>query len=215
MDQEHFIDYYEILQLSRNADQETLERVYRLLAKRYHPDNTKTGDIERFKSITEAYSVLSKPEDRAEYDAHYESGKQNQWSLFFETPMSGIDEDLRIQQWILSLLYSIRRRNSRDHGMGIFELEKYLIVAEGQLEYHIWYLKEKGWIMRTDTGQYAITVSGVDAIIASGNQLLRRDRLLEDGNNNIFNSSSLRPKEGHSDIFKPQQKSQETEETEE
>ena len=67
--------------------------------------------------------------------------------------------------------------------MGVFELEKYLEVAEGQLEFHLWYLKEKGWITRTETGKYAITVDGVDWI-AEKDRLLRKDRLLEEGNNN-------------------------------
>ena len=40
------LDYYEIMQLSPNADTETVHRVYRLLAQRYHPDNTDTGHAE-------------------------------------------------------------------------------------------------------------------------------------------------------------------------
>ena len=39
--------YYEDLQVSSNADIETIERVYRLLAKRYHPDNNGTGNAEK------------------------------------------------------------------------------------------------------------------------------------------------------------------------
>ena len=68
MNQERFIDYYEILQVSRNADPETIERIFRLLAKRYHPDNIRTGNSERFSALTEAYQVLTHPEKRAEYD---------------------------------------------------------------------------------------------------------------------------------------------------
>ena len=48
MSQYTFTDYYEDLQVSSNADVETIERVYRLLAKRYHPDNNGTGDAEKF-----------------------------------------------------------------------------------------------------------------------------------------------------------------------
>jgi len=47
MEREGFIDYYEILQLNQRADQETMDRVYRFLAKRYHPDNQNTGDPEK------------------------------------------------------------------------------------------------------------------------------------------------------------------------
>ena len=72
MGQISFVDYYEGLQISPNADLETIERVYRLLAKRYHPDNQVTGSIEKFKIIASAYKTLSKPEKRAAYDAKYE-----------------------------------------------------------------------------------------------------------------------------------------------
>ncbi len=42
--QEEFADYYEVLELSPAAETETIHRVYRLLAARYHPDNAQTGD---------------------------------------------------------------------------------------------------------------------------------------------------------------------------
>jgi curved DNA-binding protein len=179
MSEERFVDYYEVLQVSRNADAETIERVFRLLAKRYHPDNTSTGDSERFVALSEAHRVLSDPHERARYDAHYESGKSRQWSLFFEAPLGGVDEDQRIQQWILSVLYQTRRRSTSDPGVGIYELESHLEAAEGQLDYHLWYLKEKGWLMRTQSGAWAITVDGIDWI-TERDHLFRKDRLLPD-----------------------------------
>ena len=78
MSSDIFTDYYEDLQVSPNADNETLERVYRLLAKRYHPDNGQTGSVEKFDLITQAYQILSKPEKRAAYDATYEEAKARQ-----------------------------------------------------------------------------------------------------------------------------------------
>lgn len=177
MSEERFVDYYELLQVSRNADPETIERVFRLLAKRYHPDNTATGDSERFVALSQAHRVLSDPHERARYDARYESGKSSQWSLFFEAPLGGVDQDQRIQQWILSVLYQVRRRSSSNPGVGIYELEGYLEMAEGQLDYHLWYLKEKGWLMRTDAGAWAITVDGIDWI-TERDHLFRKDKLL-------------------------------------
>jgi len=56
-----FNDYYEVLQVSPNAQQETIQRVYRMLAQHYHPDNTETGDAETFNDVLEAYRVLSDP----------------------------------------------------------------------------------------------------------------------------------------------------------
>jgi curved DNA-binding protein CbpA len=206
MNQERFIDYYEILQVNPNADPDTIERVFRLLAKRYHPDNGRTGNSERFTELTEAYRFLSDPEIRAKYDARYESDRQSQRSVFLEAPMSGEDEDRRTQRWILSLLYTTRRRGSSDPGLGVFELENYLEIVDRQLDFHLWYLKEKGWIGRTESGKYAITVDGVDWI-AEKDRLFRKDRLIGEGNDNDFSQDSSRSsEEGNHESFPPQSK---------
>jgi curved DNA-binding protein CbpA len=178
MEREAFIDYYEILQLSQRADQETIERVYRLLARRYHPDNKNTGDGEKFTELTNAYRALSDPETRAGYDVKYEAGNSHQWNIFSDaSPSEGAEEDRKIYQAILSMLYTTRRRDAGNAGIGIFQMEKLLGVPEKYLEFHIWYLREKGWIQRVENGGFAITVSGVDAVIE--NDLpLKKDRLL-------------------------------------
>jgi curved DNA-binding protein len=62
-------DYYEALGVSRTASSEELQRAYRKLARQYHPDvNRDPGAEERFKEISEAYSVLSDPDTRRRYD---------------------------------------------------------------------------------------------------------------------------------------------------
>jgi curved DNA-binding protein len=178
MGQEALIDYYEILQLSQRADQETIERVYRLLAKRYHPDNQKTGDPEKFDALVKAYRALSDPETRAGYDAKYEEENSQQWNIFSDAaPSEGAEEDRRIYQAILSMLYTARRRDAGNAGVGTFQMEKLLGVPEKYLEFHIWYLREKGWIQRVENGGFAITVSGVDAVIENDFPL-KKDRLL-------------------------------------
>jgi curved DNA-binding protein len=62
-------DYYDALGVSRTASTEELQRAYRTLARQYHPDvNHDPGAEERFKEISEAYSVLSDPDTRRRYD---------------------------------------------------------------------------------------------------------------------------------------------------
>jgi curved DNA-binding protein len=63
-------DFYEILGVPRNAGQDEIQRAYRKLARKYHPDVNKAPDAEdRFKEASEAYAVLSDPEQRKRYDA--------------------------------------------------------------------------------------------------------------------------------------------------
>ena len=62
-------DYYEILNISKNASKEEIKKAYKELAKKYHPDVTKDRNTEeKFKEISEAYAVLSDDQKRAQYD---------------------------------------------------------------------------------------------------------------------------------------------------
>jgi curved DNA-binding protein CbpA len=173
-----FTDHYENLQVSPNADRETIERVFRLLAKRYHPDNSQTGDAEKFNTLYTSYRILNDPESRAAYDAKYENERADQWKIAEDASKSeGFEDDDRIRQGVLSLLYVARRRDTVNSGMGIMELERLLGCPEHLMEFHVWYLKEKKWIQRTDTGEFCITADGVDKV-AEHDLMLRRDRLL-------------------------------------
>jgi molecular chaperone DnaJ len=68
-------DYYEVLGIDRNADQEEVKRAYRRMARKYHPDvNKEPGADERFKEINRAYEVLSDSDSRARYDRFGEAG---------------------------------------------------------------------------------------------------------------------------------------------
>ena len=63
-------DYYEVLGIDRNADAAAIKKAYRKLAKKYHPDTNKDHPEaeQKFKEVTEAYSVLSDPEKKKMYD---------------------------------------------------------------------------------------------------------------------------------------------------
>jgi curved DNA-binding protein len=64
-----FKDYYQTLDLKKDASQDEIKRAYRKLARKFHPDVNKSHDAEeKFKEIGEAYEVLQDPEKRAAYD---------------------------------------------------------------------------------------------------------------------------------------------------
>ncbi|MCD6292889.1 MAG: molecular chaperone DnaJ [Deltaproteobacteria bacterium] len=73
-------DYYDVLQLHRNASETEIKKAYRKMAFKYHPDQN-SGDSQaevKFKELSEAYSVLSDSQKRALYDQYGHAGLQQQ-----------------------------------------------------------------------------------------------------------------------------------------
>lgn len=174
-------DYYEVLQVSPRADRDTIERVYRFLANRFHPDNRETGNADRFTELVDAYRVLSDPAERTKYDLNYEKVRESRWNLFGQESVGNeVVSDARIRHAILSILYVTRRNNPVEPGVGTVELERLIGCPESLIRFHVWYMKENGWILRLDTGHLAITASGVDKLFdigglsKAGPHLLRR-----------------------------------------
>jgi curved DNA-binding protein len=176
-----FVDYYELLQVSSNADTDTIDRVFRHLAKKLHPDSKESGDPDRFRLIVEAHRMLSNPETRAGYDVKYQEYWNRKWQLASEAgdgTAFGDDEETR--KSLLSLLYVQRRRDTRHPGLSDFDMARLLGSPFELVEFHVWYLKAKGWVERLDTGQLAISALGVDQV-EKGRLRLPNDHLLAEG----------------------------------
>ena len=174
-----FIDYYELLQVSSNADTDTIDRVFRHLAKKLHPDNKESADPDRFRLLVEAHRTFSDPETRAGYDVKYQEYWNSKWKLASEaTDGSAYGGDREIRESLLSMLYVERRRNMNSPGLGEYEVSRLLRMPVELVEFHVWYLKAKGWVERLDTGQLAISALGVDQV-EQGRLRLTPDRLLE------------------------------------
>lgn len=179
---------YEIMQLSPRADQETVERVFRHLAKRYHPDNANSGDAERFAELMSAYRVLSNPEQRAEHDRSI--GQAHETTIGSSTGEAvGSAEllaDSRTRTGILSLLYQKRRNFSHEPGMGAMQLERILSCSEALMNFHMWYLRESGLIQRLENGHFAITAAGLNRIFEIGGPAHMGTHLLTEGEEASF-----------------------------
>jgi len=174
-----FQDYYDVLELSPKANPETIDRVYRILVKRYHPDNQDTGDPHKFAEVVEAYRTLSDPETRQAYDIHHEGQRAAELGISQEaSDADGFSTDLRTFETILSLLYVSRRRDPARGGLGVVQMEHMLERPAQYLEFHLWYLREKGCIERLDNGLFAITATGIDRVMQLENISVRRDRLI-------------------------------------
>lgn len=158
------VDYYEVLQISANAEPDTIHRVYRLLAQRFHPDNADTGNDAQFRAISEAYHVLSDPEKRAQYDVAHERRRQERWRLV--SSGSDSDSDIEVEQQmrltVLAVLYTRRRTEPGNPGLTPLDLESLLGRAREHLEFTIWFLNQKKWVTRNDNSALIITAEGAD-----------------------------------------------------
>ncbi len=165
MPENQSVDFYEVLQISPNADADTVQRVFRLLAQRFHPDNTETGNADRFRALHEAYSVLSAPEKRAQYDIHHQALRQERWR-FAATARNANDFEIEQQtrSTLLEILYSRRRAEPGNPAFSPFELSQLTGQPREHLEFTIWYLLQKKFVTRDDQSNLTITVDGVDFV---------------------------------------------------
>ena len=169
------INHYETLEVSQKASFETIERVFRYLAKRYHPDASEHGDIQKFTRIAEAYEVLSDPAKRASFDV--ELNKQRAAEVEIVEGTGTIGDDTADRHRLLSLFYAQRRRSIRNPGLGMNTVEQMMGLPVEVLDFHVWFFREKGWIQREEGGAISITADGVEKLEASAELQEERNRL--------------------------------------
>lgn len=130
-------DYYEILGVSKTATQDEIKKVYRSLARQYHPDvnpGNKEAE-EKFKEITEAYAVLSDPQKREQYDRFGHSGMRD-IGFDFDSIWRNFSFDIFDSFFNVSHKRQIRGTDIQHH----LELELEDILYEKEVE--ISYLKD-------------------------------------------------------------------------
>ncbi len=158
-------DYYEVLQISPNAEPETVDRVFRILAARYHPDNPETGDAEKFLLLKKAYEVLGNSKTRNAYDSQFASQPDGPLAAFGSKDfLEGIEVEANRRIGVLCLLYRQRRYYPETASLSILQLEKLMDIPREHLLFTIWFLKEKKCIEFTDNSDYVITGDGTEYI---------------------------------------------------
>lgn len=115
-------DYYEVLNVDRNATIDEIKKAYRQLALKYHPDRNKSPDAEeKFKEISEAYAVLSDPEKRRAYDAYGHAGidgRYTQEDIFRDVDFESIFRDFGFGDSIFDMLFGGRRGSRVNYAKG-------------------------------------------------------------------------------------------------
>lgn len=157
------VNYYDLLQINPRAEVETIDRVYRILATRYHPDNQQTGDAARFRLLTEAYQLLKDPVKRKEYDRQFEVNPAGPLPIFLGKEFTdGIDAEALIRVGVLCLLYSKRRANPDYAALSLLDMENIMAFPRERLLFALWYLRAKRFVLQDDRSSFIIAAEGVD-----------------------------------------------------
>jgi curved DNA-binding protein CbpA len=174
-------DYYGFLQISPQAEPETISRVFHFLASRYHPDNPTTGNAEKFMQLKQAYDVLSDPVRRAEYDGAREVAHETvplSTSIDF---MDNIEGELNRRLAVLALLYIQRRTTPYAPEVPLSKVERRMGFPRDYLDFTTWYLQKKSYIARADNSDFTLTVAGVDYVESNRMSLPTLNKLLTSG----------------------------------
>ena len=174
------VDHYEFLQISPNADVETIQRVYRFLAARLHPDNPKTGDPVKFRHLKAAHDVLSDRSRRAKYDATRMPQARQPFSSSIDF-MDDREGELNRRLAVLAVLYHRRRTNPNYPEVSLAMIEDRMGFPRDYLDFTLWYLQKKGYIGKADNAQFTLTAEGVDFVEAQRAEMPVLNKMLTSG----------------------------------
>ena len=183
-------DYYELLQISPNADADTIHRVYRFLAARVHPDHLQTGDADMFRLLKTAYEVLSDPAKRTQYDVARKPATPEPFSSKIDF-MDQRDGELNRRLAVLAVLYHRRRSAPNYPEVALAEIEARMGFPRDYLDFTLWYLQRKGYLQKADNAQYALTAEGVDFVESERAKLPILNRLLTSSTNSYYPAESI------------------------
>ena len=181
---EEVADLYEFFQVSPSATTDTIHRIYRFWAARFHPDNPKTGNEEQFLRVRAVYDLLRDPERRAQYDATRDCKPTALSSFPLSSAVDFLDKvegEMNRRLALLAILYSQRRADTRHPEVTLRDLESMLGFPREYFDFATWYLVQKRYIQRADNADFTITVSGVDYLEEQRQKVPALNQLLSNG----------------------------------
>jgi len=157
-----FQDHYVVLGISPEAEGEVIHKAYSAKAAKFHPTKGETPDKEKYDSVTQAFEVLSDPMARNVFDglrAKDESEALTKFSgaEFFDSIAKENDR----RDAVLCLLYDRRRLKPITPGIAIRQMEAMMYITADELQFTIWFLKKKLWVVSDDKSNIQISIDGM------------------------------------------------------
>lgn len=159
-----FKDFYAVLGVERSASSDEIATAYHALATQYHPNTPRTGDRVMFAKVNEAYEVLSDPAARAEFDKSLAPAVVERDAPRFSGPkfFDSLREANRRRLAVLCILFDHRQRNPARPAMTFRELEPLLTLTTDELNFTLWFLRQRGLVLIDDKSSMQVTVDGME-----------------------------------------------------
>jgi hypothetical protein len=158
-----FTDHYEVLGVDPKAELETIQAAYAKLAQLYHPNNPETGDKAKFDAVAASYEVLCDPMLRREFDKVKGVGEEQGTPKFTGLPFfDALGRETALRTAMLCVLYDRRRMKPFTPSLSMRNLEGILIATQEELNFALWYLKQRGLVVMDDKSSLQITADGMD-----------------------------------------------------
>ena len=172
-----FVNCYEVLGVAPDVSDETLRRVFHIVAGRYHPDNKDSGNLDRFLKIKSAFELLSDPQRRKEFDQELQRHSKEPMPVFLNrTFADGVEGEHNRRLGVLCLLYSKRRANPDFAALSLLDMENIMAFPRERLLFALWYLRAKRYVVQDDRSSFIISADGVDYLESQlpTNQILHK-----------------------------------------
>lgn len=158
-----FQDHYAILGVDPKANSDAIQSAYAKLAQKYHKDNPETGNQEKFDSVNLAYEVLCDATLRAEFDKIKGIDQNEDKPQFGGAPFfDGLERQGGLRLALLSVLYERRQKRPYRPSLSMRHLDSMFNVSNDELNFALWYLKQRGMVQSDDKSNLQIAVDGMD-----------------------------------------------------
>jgi len=176
--------------VSPDATDESIKRVFHLVASRFHPDNQDSGDLDRFLKVKTAFEVLSDEKRRKDFDEELRIHNKEPLPVFLSREFTnGVSGEHNRRLGMLCLLYNQRKLNPIVPSLSILQLERLMFMPREHLEFTVWYLKQKKLVGVDDRSSLTITSEGIDFVEDNLPQEETVQKLLKAGDPDVWRPS--------------------------
>jgi len=158
-----FQDHYTILGVNPKAAPEAIQIAYDRLAQKFHPDTGESADQAKFDSIQLAYEVLTDPVLRLEFDK-IKGLDQDDANLTFAGLefFDALGRQSGLRAALLCVLYDRRRKKPLKPSLSIRHIDGMIQATHDELNFALFYLKQRNLVVGDDKSNLMITVDGMD-----------------------------------------------------